>query len=245
MNPVPAAAGLPLGSAPDEAARRKALRLWQRAAGAFAPLCRTTPFLATSALGPPSASEGEPLGGLTPPVWAFDLAAALREEASAGLLLVLVDRPAVEALRAAPALARRGVAPVPLMRRWPASEALLPAAPLLAALLTLAPLLRRAARPIAAALLLESERLMRLAEPDAASPASPLRRHFDNRYTLDAIDLPAAAWLHAAGVVRVVAAVPAAAPQPAPDVADYLSALTRAGFPVGLLPLDALPSPEY
>ncbi|MCX6022414.1 MAG: hypothetical protein NTZ05_11930 [Chloroflexi bacterium] len=214
MNPVPAAAAFPLVGAPEEATRRKALRLWQRAAGAFA-------------------------------AWAFDLAAALREEATAGLLLVLVDRPAVEALRAAPALARRGVAPVPVMRRWPAAEALLSAAPLLAALPALAPLLRRPARPVAAALLLESERLMHLAEPDAASPASPLRSRFDNRYTLDAIDLPGAAWLHAVGVVRVLAAVPAAAPQPAPDVADYFAALTRAGFPVGLLPLDTLPAPEY
>lgn len=224
----------------SEPARRRALRRWQRAAGPFAPLVAMTPFLADAAL-----LDASPLPDAPP--WAYALVGALHDEAAFGRPLAIVDGPAAETLAAAPLLARRGIAVVPVMRRWPVPNAILPPGPLLAALLTVAPHLRQVARWRAAALLVESERLTTLPPaPDIGLPLEPLRTALDNRYALDSLDLPAAAWLQSVGVERVLAVVLGAAseggadqppPGPAPDVADWLAQLARAGFPVGLLPV--------
>jgi hypothetical protein len=116
-----------------------------------------------------------------------------------GTLLVL-DLPPVFGIHVGTRLACLGLAhPVPVLPRWPYSEAVLPAAEVRYALLTEAKRLPRSANRLPhAVFILDAERNRPL-------PKRRLDDHrADNRYSLSANDLPDLATLQSRGIRRIV-----------------------------------------
>jgi hypothetical protein len=149
--------------------------------------------------------------------------------------LLLLDLPGPVSVTVARCLASSGVRPVLLLLSWPEPGALLSAAALVFCLRwDVPPFERPSARTPGKAyqyaFVLERERT-------SAATSAALAAHFDNRYTLGAVDLPSAEQFAERGVRAVVACDRADLP-PAPDLNTYLDGLTAAGVPVRRLTVD-------
>ena len=232
---------------------RTAYRRWYAAAGPWAGYFRAVPLVAlargigtegessaSSQRATRQATQGRgasstPRSSLADGAQAADVAAA--ELVAVGQaerwlgrpdVLLLLDLPSTLSVRLAARLGPYGVSPVLLLLQWPEPGALV-TVPDLPSLLLSQAAVRPARSDDQYAFVLGAER---------TRPASPsdLALHFDNRYTLGLLDLPAPRRLREEGVLGVVACRQGDAAWAA-DMAAYLEALARAELPLRELPL--------
>lgn len=155
---------------------------------------------------------------------------------ASGQRAIVVDLPALDALRTGLALARRGHRPVPLYNTCDDPAAVLDVRSLVAALAGAADDLRRAALPPDAppAFLLDSNRMRPAVLP---SPGK-----FDNRWVVFPQDFPSATFLHSRGIREVVLIQEGDKPQE--DLAHVLRRWQEAGLSIHVMPpRDATPQP--
>jgi hypothetical protein len=186
---------------------------WQRAAGPYWPYVCAAPFI-----GPPLT------GGRARPAPVGQRLAELARALDPARSALFVDLAPEEALAEAPALRADGWWVVPVIQRWCAPVAVLPAQPLRASLVEFGQLLPRRLGPAAGPVfLLDGDR--------SGPPGEPPPRRFDNRYEYPSCRFPPPALLRARGV-EVVGWLSSRGV--APDLAEYASALAS----VGLTPVD-------
>ena len=231
----------PLLGPADRRVARKTLRAWQRAAGPWAPYVWPTLLTAPRSFQPHDWQQDEARASAL--VEEFCVAVA-GDHGPAGdawrarKTFAIADLPATVALSCGPRLARRGVRPVAVLRRWPHPLGLLPVSHLVEAYHRYARQLVLRGQPRGAMWLVESERALPLpASP--WEPAASLRARLDNRYTLDTQDLPSAAQLRAAGHQTVLVITNAANPVVAGDLAGFCRDIAAQGLSVVVLPLAA------
>ena len=147
---------------------------------------------------------------------------------ASGQRAIVVELPALDAVRIGLALARRGHRPVPLYNTCEDPAGVLDMRPLVAALENAVDDLRRAALPPDAppAFLLDSSRMR------PAVPPSPGK--FDNRWVVFPQDFPSATFLHSRGIREVVVIQEGETPQD--DLAHVLRRWQETGLSIQVMP---------
>ncbi|HEY3107130.1 MAG TPA: hypothetical protein VGL23_00145 [Chloroflexota bacterium] len=189
----------------------RALVAWQRAAGPYWLYVCAAPFI-----GPPLIGRGD-----RPAPASRAEVAACAADLDPGRSALFVDLAPEEALAEAPALRAAGWWVVPVIQRWCAPAALLPAQPLRSSLIDVGRRLPCQVGSIApgAVFLLDGARRGPLGQ-------LPPQR-FDNRYEYPTCRFPPPELLRARGI-EVVAWL--ARGGTAPDLAEYAAALAAAGL---------------
>jgi hypothetical protein len=186
----------------------RALAAWQRAAGPYWLYVCAAPFVGPPLIGgagrSASASRAE--------------VAACAADLDPARSALFVDLAPEEALAEAPALRAGGWWVVPVIQRWCAPAALLPAQPLRSSLIDVGRCLPRRAGAGAVFLLDGARR---------GPPGQHPPHRFDNRYEYPTCRFPPPGLLRARGI-EVVAWL--ARGGTAPDLAEYVAALAAAGL---------------
>ena len=193
---------------------------WHRLAGPFWPYVGAPPFISPFVPDSPAPVRR----AMAPRI------GRLLGAAGPGLVAVIIDLPAVPMLEMASALAAAGCWVVPLIQRWLADGAVLPAEPLARALYAPPKTPVPPPAPIGVVFILDGQR--------AGKPARLDRRYrprrFDNRYEYTPHVLPPPGFLAQHGVGRV--SLLARNGRVAPDLALYVRDLATAGLIPGGAP---------
>jgi len=204
-----------LGATDTRTSGVRALLRWQRAAGPYWMYVCAAPFLTTEPLALGSTRTRRPDPALL----------ALLERLAEPATALFVDLPAPSTLAAAPALSALGVAVVPVIQRWCAPRAVLPARPLLGRLVAAAEQVARPRAGAPALFVLDGERAGRRG-------LRPPAHRFDNRYEYPGCRLPPPGLLRREGVDRVLWLSRGGV---AADLLDYARRLAAAGLAPGVV----------